>query len=501
MTLSTDPLVELVETPDQRGSAPPELIALDPDDLDGFYGRASQVSGRDRTLSMERIHLGPDALLELPAIVTARGRPDAVALVMDDQPMQRDGVDLKGLVAGLLDDTGIGVRPIVLTDPHGLHTTAEHVDELRALLRPDEAVLSVGSGTITDLAKHAVHGLEERRPGLRMFHVAVATANSVGAYTSELAVVSTSGVKRTMPSRLPDRLVLDTRILADTPSDYALGGIGDAAVGCCSLADYRLANWCGLGGWEPLSRAVFLPGLTAFLDRDASFTAGGLDTADAMARNLAAAGFAMSFAGESAPASGLEHVTSHMLDMAADHRGRPIGNHGEQCGLATALVLLAYRYLLTEFDPRPFLDGPPVVDLESARRQVYEVFGELDPTGAMASECWADYSAKCRGWTEHAGEVSALLRQWEQRKPEFAELAADPERYLAALAATGHPLSFADVPPGLGSDEVRWAFANARLMRRRLSVADFLGFLGLWTDDLIDRLLAEFDEILRRLAS
>lgn len=473
----------------------PELIDLDPDDLAGFYQQASRVSGRDRSLSMEALHLGPDVLLDLPEIAGLRGRPTSVAMVVDDQPMWRAGADLKSLVVDLLTGAGLEVRTIVLSDPHDLHTTTEHVEELRARLQPSDTVVSVGSGTITDLAKHAVFGIEQQQPGLRMFHVAVATANSVGAYTSQLAVVTTNGVKRTVPSRLPDRLVLDTRTLADTPADYALGGIGDAAVGCCSLADYRLANWCGMGDWEPLSRAVFLPGLTGFLDSEPSFTAGGTATAGAMATNLAAAGFAMSFAGESAPASGLEHVTSHMLDMAADHNGRPIGNHGEQCGLATALVLLAYRYLLAEFDPRPFLDGLPAVDEEQAREQVERVFNELDPSGAMASECWADYAAKCRSWTEHSTEVLALLRDWERRKPELAELAADPERYLRALAATGHPLDFADVPPGLGPDEVRWAFAHARLMRRRLSVADFLGFLGLWTDELVDRLFAEFNQL------
>lgn len=470
-------------------------IELEPGDLAGFYRSVSSASGRDRSLSMERIHLGTDTLLELPEIVTARGRPAEVALVVDDRPMCRDGADLKPLVAELLTEAGLVVRPIVLSDPHGLHTTTEHVQELAGLLGSTETVVSVGSGTITDLAKHAVFALEQANPEWRPYLVSVATANSVGAYTSQLAVVTTHGVKRTVPSRLPDRLVLDTRILADTPEEYVLGGIGDAAVACCSLADYRLASWCGMGRWEPLSRAVFLPGLTAFLDQDPSFTAGGLATADSMARNLAAAGFAMSFAGESAPASGLEHVTSHMLDMTADHNGRPIGNHGEQCGLATALVLLAYRYLLTEFDPRPFLGGLPPVDLVGAEQLVGEVFGELDPTGAIAAECWSDYSAKCAAWVEHTPEVLDLLAHWDERRPELAELAADPERYLAALAATGHPLAFEDVPPGLTAAEVRWAFRNARLMRRRLSVADFLGFLGLWTDDLVDRFLTEFEDL------
>lgn len=508
-------------------------LAFDPADLPGFYARAGRLSGRDCTLSLRTILLGPDVLERLPEVLSAPIASDRhpelnpgfeipayagmtesmrhpgldpgshagadVLLVMDDRPMERAGESLKPLVEGILAEAGRSVRRVVLADPHGLHTTPAMIDRVREELSPGTVVVSVGSGTITDIAKHAVHGWEEAHPGRRPTHVAVATANSVGAYTSQLAVVTVQGVKRTEPSRLPEALVLDTRTLADTPEQYALGGIGDAAVGWCSLADYRLAAWCGLGSWEPLSKAAFLPGLTAFLDQDPAFATGGTATADAMARTLCAAGFAMSFAGESAPASGLEHVTSHMLDMAAPAHRRPIGNHGEQCGLATALVLIAYEYLLTEFDPSGFAGGLPPVDLDRERRSVDEVFAPLDPSGAMAAECWRDYAAKCAAWEAHRDDVVRLLETWDERSAELRELVADPGRYLAALAATGHPIDFADVPPGLSRAEVRWAFTHARLMRRRLSVADLLGFLGLWTDELVDRVFARFDELRSRV--
>ena len=87
----------------------PELIDLDPDDLAGFYQRASRVSGRDRSLSLEALHLGPDVLLELPAIASLRGRPASVAVVVDDQPMRRAGADLKSLVVDLLTGAGLEV--------------------------------------------------------------------------------------------------------------------------------------------------------------------------------------------------------------------------------------------------------------------------------------------------------------------------------------------------------------------------------------------------------
>ncbi|MDR1388228.1 MAG: iron-containing alcohol dehydrogenase [Propionibacteriaceae bacterium] len=480
-------------------SVPTErLIEFDPGDLPGFYQAVSQVSGRDRALSMSQIRLGPDALDDLVELVEAGGRTQSVAVVMDDVAMSRGGLDLKPEVVRRLARAGLGPRPLILSDPHGLHTTAQQVAELTRRLRPGDVVVSVGSGTVTDISKHAVHTFEQSNPGLSLRHVAVATANSVGAYCSQLAVVTINGVKRTLPSRLPDCLILDTQILADTPRPYALGGVGDGAVGWCSLGDYRLASWCGLGRWEPLSPLVFLPGLQAFLDQDPSFTEGGLATAEAMARNLSAAGFVMSFAGESAPASGLEHVTSHMLDMAADHHGRPIGNHGEQCGLATALVLLVYRHLLTEFDPSQIRPADLAVDRVAAERQVRQVFDPIDPSGQMSQECWSDFSAKCQAWEDNRDQVWAVLQDWPARVRELSGLVADPERYIAALAATGHPLSFRDVPPGLPDDQVRWAFSHARLMRRRLSVADFLGFLGQWDDRLVDRILGQFEELCQR---
>ncbi len=469
-----------------------EPIPLDPGDLPSFYAEASARSGRDRSLSLREIALGPDALDRLrPALREAQGRRRAV-IVGDDVPMRRAGADLKPLVRGLVAAEFDEICDVVLSAPGGLHTTTGAVAELAGRLRPGDLLVSVGSGTITDITKHAAHTVEAEQ-GVRLHHIAVATANSVGAYTSQMAVVTTDGVKRTVASRLPDLLILDTTILAGTPADIATGGVGDAAVGWSSLADYRLANLCGLGGFEPLSPAVFLPPLRAFIEAGPALRAGTGRAADLMARSLAAAGFAMSFAGESAPASGLEHVTSHMLDMVAGANGRTIGNHGEQCGLATALVLLVYRHLLDEFDPGAVTPEP--VDLAAARQEVAAVFDPIDPTGRMTRECWSDFSAKAGAWNDHLGQVRAVLRDWRDVAAELDSMLADPRAYLSALAAAGHPLHVEQIPPGLTAAETRWAFRNARLMRKRLSVADFMAFLGLWSDELVDTVLAEFAEL------
>lgn len=470
------------------------MLKIDLSDLQGFYEQASQLSGRNLSPSLRRIELGQDAIETLPDILVEKGEPSRIVLVMDDTPMTRNTEDLKSYVSRLVEATQLPVITHVLTDKDGLHTTSEIIDELAGQLQAGDTVVSVGSGTITDISKHAIYrrqfGTDEP-----FRHVCIATANSVGAYTSELTPVSTNGVKRTLPSRLPDALILDTRLLAETPEEIAMGGIGDAAVGCCSLADYRLAYECGMGSFEPLAPAVFLPVLRSFLDQDDAFQTGGLATATAMAHNLVAAGFAMTFAGESAPASGLEHVTSHTLDMLAPSRGRPIGNHGEQCGLSTALVLIAFKILLAEFEPSKVDRDSLDVDPDSYQWLVESTFNKVDPTGVIGAECWSDVSLKVASWNDNLTHIHALLDDWLAARKRLEELAVDPGEYMAALAAAGHPLRFEDINPGLSCDEVRWAFYNARLMRKRLSIADFFGFLGLWNDDLVDRIFAEFAAI------
>lgn len=466
-------------------------IRFDPSDLDGFYREVSRTSGRDRTLSLRRIHVGEGALEELPSAVARFDGVRRVVLFADATPMVRGAADLKAEVAALLDALGLPLHRVTI--PADAHTTAEEVASLSAQLSEGDAVVSVGSGTVTDIAKHATHTSDL----LSVHHVAVATANSVGAYTSELAVVTTRGVKRTTPSRLPDELILDTQILASTPRDIALGGVGDAGVGWGSLADYRLAALCGLGTWEPTSGRVFLPGLKGFLARESAFTTGGTTTAEAMALTLCAAGFAMSFAGESAPASGLEHVTSHVLDMTAERDGRPIGNHGEQCGLATALSLLAYDYLLNEADLAGLTLTAP--DPNEVRAEVEQAFGPLGEL--VADECWNDVAVKVDGWAENLDRIQRLVDDWPGTRSRLAPLLAHPLEYLRALHATGHPLRFEDVEPGIPDEQALFAFTHARLMRKRLSVADFLAFTGLWTPQLARTLFERFVNLRDRVLS
>jgi len=376
--------------------------------------------------------------------------------------------------------------------PGSLHTELEPIATVQAKLVPGAVVVALGSGVIADITKHAVYGFEAG--GERLNLIVAQTANSVCAFTSGMAVVTIDGVKRTLESRLPDILVLDTRVLADAPREYSEGGIGDASVSAVAFADYRLSYLLGMTRWEPMAWEVMAFSRSRFLACDEVLADVASIGAGATAIDLSACGFAMTVAGESAPLSGLEHVSSHTLDMVAEVQNRPIGSHGSQCALSSILSLIAWERLL-ELPELPAFD-PAEIDEELWRGKVEAAFGWVDDTGAAWQECWSDFSTKIKAWKDHATGIGGVVGDWASASRGLRAYVTPPATYVAALAAAGHPLRWEDIPTDLTEAAARWAFTNAHLMRKRTSVADVLAFAGLWTEEFIDGVFETYRDLI-----
>ena len=470
------------------------MITLTPGPTADYYASLSRLNPHavidPRGVALSHIHSGVDALFDLPSMV----KPGRVVIVQDEVEYLRNGELAKPLVRHLFEEAGFTVEVVRLTGGH-VATDEYRIGTVCTHLRPGDTVIALGSGVVADITKHAVHEFEAGGESLHL--IVVQSANSVCAFTSGMAVVSMGGVKRTLPSRLPDRLVLDQRLLLDVPQEYSNGGIGDASVAAVSFADYRISHLLGLTTWEPLSWEIMEFSRTRFLAKDPVLVDGGLAGIDAIAMDLAACGLAMTVAGESAPLSGLEHVTSHTLDMAAESHGRPIGNHGSQCTLATILSLIAWDFLLAR-DDLPLRD-PMDIDDEEEKAKVIQAFGSVDSDGTAWQECWRDYSAKLGVWRAHRDDLASFSRQWRDHREDLRRYVAKPADFVAALHATKHPLAWEDIPTSITSEMARWAFTNARLMRKRTSVADVLALAGIWNDRFVDQIFTVYQGLIASL--
>jgi len=102
---------------------------------------------------------------------------------------------------------------------------------------------------------------------------------------------------------------------------------------------------------------------------------------------------------------------------------------------------------------------------------------------------------KIGAWRTHADEIKAFARDWDSHREELRAYTTTPSDYVAALAATGHPLRWEEIPTGITVEMASWAFANARYMRKRTSVADVLGFAGLWDRDLVATIIRTYEQL------
>ena len=204
-------------------------LPYDPADGVRFWEAIRQLPGfpAHETMPIQEMVFESDALFRTTQILQSVGaRQDApLVIVMDETAMRRNQEDLKALLVSTLNREGWQIQTVLMhSDESGqVHTDMPHIREVQTNLSPGCAVLAVGSGVVTDIAKHGCF-LYQQETGESVRFVVFQTANSVSAYTSNMAPTFINGVKRTLPSRYPDALVCDLETLCDAPYDMTVAG-------------------------------------------------------------------------------------------------------------------------------------------------------------------------------------------------------------------------------------------------------------------------------------
>ncbi|MGH3089975.1 MAG: iron-containing alcohol dehydrogenase [Rubrobacteraceae bacterium] len=465
----------------KKRADPTDLVGL----REGLVG--SDPEGLLSPLGLKRIEIGSNILDLLPECVAnltegTRENP-RILLVADATRITRSGEDLKKLVEEILFERYDRVERVVIGAHHAqLHADEEALAEAEAAVADADCVVVVGSGTITDICKVAVH----RTGGGSL--VVVQTAASVDGFSDDVSVVLKSGVKRTIPSRWPDVLLSDLPTISEAPFSMTAAGYGDAISMYTAPADWRLASLVGLDdSHHPAPVAMLLEGGPDVLGAAEGVGRLESESMEKLVRLLALRGIASGVSGSTAILSGAEHLMSHMLDMHAGQTGTPPGVHGAQVGVATVIAAAAWQTLLENLDPSKIDVDTCFPEPENIEPIVREAFSGLDPTGAVGDECWRDYEQKLSRWRDNRKAFESFLENWPRHRAELEELVAAPERLAEALTLVGAPAKFEDLSPPISPETSRWALRNCHFMRNRFNVVDLLYFLGWWDDVFIER--------------
>jgi glycerol-1-phosphate dehydrogenase [NAD(P)+] len=460
-----------------------KTLPYDPADGVEFWDAIRKLPGfpAHETMPIKEMIFESNALFRITEVLKTVGAQQNAPLIviMDETPMQRSGEDLKELILRTLKNEGWEIQVTWMrADESGqVHTDMPHIREVQSSLSRRCSVLSVGSGVVTDITKHGCF-LYGQETGESVPFAVYQTANSVSAYTSNMAPTFVDGVKRTLDSRYPDALICDLETLRDAPAEYAAGGIGDMLAVFVSFPDWYLAHCLGMDStYSELAKNLVGPLDEILLAHAEGIKNGEMKSVAVLAKVISLGGLAMSLSHATTPMSGFEHVMSHVLDLQAEINHAPLTVHGSQVALATLAGTEMYHRFLSNFDPTAVKIEDCFPTMDSMKERIFANFGTLDPSGKAGAECWADYQQKLEKWHAHRADFAVALRDWNSLRTELLKETRSPNAILQILQKAGAPMRWSQLKPAIREEEARFAFMNASLMRKRLTLGDILIFI------------------------
>jgi len=404
--------------------------------------------------------------------------------------------DIDGEFRALLTGAGIPFRWIDLSEtlamsPGELHASHDCLERVRGVVREGSggAVVVLGSGSITDLVKHALQTENVPVP-----LVSIPTALTVTAFTSAFAIIDFHGAKRTLQSRPVSAAFWVKPFLECAPPRMSRAGYGDLLARFVAYGDWFLGY--RLGVMERYDESAFRlmePFAGGIRDAAAGFGLGRLpeDATACTAAALAMAGISMSTAGETTPLSGFEHVISHALDFLRLTAERDLVFHGEQVALGSLVSARTIDRVLSLKDLRDidWRDGDAgqalqVLETRLAAAPLPGGAGAFrEKMAAALGEFSGEYKKKAGCWAAARGRVGSFVNDWDGIRRELARLTLRAAEMEQLLKRSGLPCRPEETVPPTEPEEFRWAVTFSPFVRSRMNLADMLFWMG--REDLV----------------
>jgi glycerol-1-phosphate dehydrogenase [NAD(P)+] len=209
-----------------------------------------------------------------------------------------------------------------------------------------QAVIGLGGGKALDTAKYV--SFLSRLPCL-----SVPTSLSNDGFCSPQSSLTVAGRRRSLPSRMPFGVVIDTDVTREAPITLWWSGVGDLVSKITAVRDWKLAFHARGTFVDDFAALLSDATVSQFMARPVRDPEGERLLGTALMLN----GVAMEVCGSSRPASGSEHLISHALDSLS----RTPLLHGLQVGVATYLVSHLQRHgtaeIVTLFEKTRFWDA------------------------------------------------------------------------------------------------------------------------------------------------
>ncbi len=373
-------------------------------------------------------------------------------------------------IGNTLSQNNPSLDTMILQPEEGWNHITPHVEISRKIKTQAvtyDGIIAVGSGCVNDLCKYAAHELN-------MPYIACATAASMNGYTSSIAALLIDSLKSTVPCTPPIAVFADSSVIANAPSALTQSGYADLLSKYVSVSDWRLSNIVRGDAFNTLPSVIANRAIEDSILVAESYADNDVHACKVLMQAIILSGYSMALAGNSAPASGGEHLISHYLDMTAYTNNRSPELHGLQVALGSLLTCTLYEEI-RKLNPNSF----KVVQMDSEQKK--SVHGKLWPI--------LEEEAKKQILSPKAGtkRLQIIKENWETIWKEL-------DSYLCSSAELKKHLRAANVPCtpehyNIPRDLMRTALVHAADIRDRYSVLHFARDIGV-LEDIADHVIS-----------
>ncbi|MGB9642943.1 MAG: iron-containing alcohol dehydrogenase [Candidatus Ratteibacteria bacterium] len=430
-------------------------------DINRYFGKSfcCPCCHSKHEIPVKKVLTKTGAIFLLPAVISDMITGKNILILCDDNTYKVAGEKCEKILS-----KSLNVSCLILSSEKNKKIYAEekYFPLILKELKDKDAMITVGSGTITDLGKYAADKM-------KIPVICVPTAPSMNAYTSGVSAFISGTLKKTVPVKPAIAVVTDLDIVSNAPVEMVKAGFADSLARSFANADWKLA--CLFTGEKfcALPYEITKQIEAAYIDKARQIVKRDKRMILKLMQALHLGGISMIIAGSSSPASGGEHLISHFLDMVA-HRSKKenFALHGLQVGPGVIISATVYERLNTLglSDIQYLLKIHKLEEHLNAQEFIRKNFGieeELNKKLLLLHEL-----------------RKKLPLLWDELKKEVFPMVKRSEEIKNVLKSAGCPLKFSEI--GVDRELAYQAINYSRFIRPRLTVFDIAGELGLLSD-------------------
>ena len=409
-------------------------------------------------------YMGENILGEVHACLAEAFPGKTPWIVADENTWKAAGEE----TARQLQIAGVSCHKPFIFPGHPIMHASEALARQVADAMPEGCVpLAIGSGTINDLVKRA-SGLKN------VPYCCLGTACSVDGYTSSGAALLVDGLKKTMPCPPPYAVIADTAVLSAAPKPMFAGGYADLLAKIYGGADWIIADETGIEAIDKAVWSLTQDHLREWLSDSSNFFN--------IFQGLCCTGYGMQLYHESRPASGAEHLFSHIWEMEKLRFNGESVSHGFQVGIGMLLSAQLMEFIVDHSREQAEKLAQPFATRAERREEI----GRLLVRGCYGSAAETAEEKFLEGEAAVARR-KLIFDHWETLRERIRRQFMTADELRSILRKSGCPACHREI--GLSDEQFLHAVPAAQLIRKRYTCLDLLYEAGLLSA-AVDRIAA-----------